>query len=149
MRTSATRTHGPSRRAGSWSRHVDPERHVRQLDPRRAARAATSPHPDRPATAILHDTPDARLLVFRLAPGQAVPPHRSTSAVLLTVLEGRGSLSGEAGGAPCERACAAGDVVAYAPNELHGMRADGGELLLLATITPRPGGPPRDRPADR
>jgi hypothetical protein len=27
----------------------------------------------------------------------------------------------------------------YAPNELHAMRAEGEELLLLATITPRPG----------
>lgn len=105
------------------------------LDPRAAARAAVSAQPERPATAIISDTPDARLVVFRLAPGQVVAPHRSTSSVLLTVLEGRGTLSGEAE----ERACAAGDVVAYAPNELHGMRADGGELLLLATITPRPG----------
>ncbi|HEU4629924.1 MAG TPA: cupin domain-containing protein [Gemmatimonadaceae bacterium] len=85
--------------------------------------------------AILHDAPDVRLVVFRLAPGQAVPPHRSTSSVLLTVLEGAGTLSG----AGAERRCTAGDVVAYAPEELHGMRADDGELLLLATITPRPG----------
>jgi quercetin dioxygenase-like cupin family protein len=105
------------------------------LDPRAAARAALSAQPGRPATAILSDTPDARLVVFRLAPGQVVAPHRSTSSVLLTVLEGAGTLSGEAG----ERTCAAGDVVAYAPEELHGMRADDGELLLLATITPRPG----------
>ena len=27
----------------------------------------------------------------------------------------------------------------YDPEELHGMRATEGELLLLATITPRPG----------
>jgi len=105
------------------------------LDPRAAARAAVSGQPERPATAIISDSPDARLVVFRLAPGQVVAPHRSTSSVLLTVLEGSGTLSGEAE----ERACAAGDVVAYAPDELHGMRADGGELLLLATITPRPG----------
>jgi hypothetical protein len=31
-------------------------------------------------------------------------------------------------------------MVAYAPGELHGMRAtEGAELLLMATITPRPG----------
>jgi quercetin dioxygenase-like cupin family protein len=69
-----------------------------------------------------------------------VPPHRNASTVMLTVLEGAGTLSGEADGAPCERACAAGDLVLYEPNELHGMRAGDGELLLLATITPRPGG---------
>ena len=106
------------------------------LDPRAAARAAISAQPERPATAILSDTPDARLVVFRLAPGQMVAPHRSTSSVLLTVLEGTGMLSGENG----ERACVAGDVVTYAPSELHGMRAGRAELLLLATITPRPGG---------
>jgi quercetin dioxygenase-like cupin family protein len=38
-----------------------------------------------------------------------------------------------------ERACAAGDVVVFAPDELHGMRAADAELLLLATIAPRPG----------
>jgi quercetin dioxygenase-like cupin family protein len=104
------------------------------LDPARAARAAV-PAAGRPAAVILHDAPDARLVVFRLAPGQAVPPHRSASTVALSVLEGRGTLSGGDG----ERACAAGDVVVYAPDELHGMRADDAELLLLATITPRPG----------
>ena len=109
------------------------------LDPRRAAREARAANPERPATAILHDSPDARLVVFRIAPGQAVPPHRSTSTVQLTVLEGTGMLTGEIGGAPSEHPCQAGDVVLYAPEELHGMRAHDAELLLLATITPRPG----------
>jgi quercetin dioxygenase-like cupin family protein len=112
---------------------------VKALDPRRAARDAVAAHPNRPATAIVHDADDARLVVFRLAPGQAVAPHRSPSTVQLAVLEGTGTLTGEDDGAPSERACAAGDVVLYAPGELHGMRAGDGELLLLATITPRPG----------
>lgn len=110
-----------------------------RYDPRRAAREATAAHPARPATAILRDDDDARLVVFRLAPGQAVPPHRSTSTVHLAVLEGRGTLTGEDGGASAEQPCAEGDVVVYAPGELHGMRAGAEELLLLATITPRPG----------
>jgi quercetin dioxygenase-like cupin family protein len=105
------------------------------LDPRAAARAAASANPTRPATAVIHDTDDARLVVFRLAAGQEVAPHTSASSVLLTVLEGSGTLSG----ADAERVCRAGDVVAYAPGELHGMRATDGELLLLATIAPRPG----------
>ncbi len=108
---------------------------MRHLEPVRAARAAVAAHPDRPAMAILDDTADARLVVFRLAPGQAVPPHQSTSTVTLSVLAGRGTLSGGDG----ERECATGDVVVYAPRETHGMRATDGELLLLATITPRPG----------
>lgn len=94
---------------------------------------------NRPATAILHDTPDVRLIVFRLMPGQEVPAHRSLSSVVLTVLAGTGVLSGEQDGHPCEQVCAAGDVMAYAPNELHAMRALDDELLLLASITPRPG----------
>jgi quercetin dioxygenase-like cupin family protein len=106
------------------------------LDPVAAARAAVASHRDRPATALLLDTPDVRLLVFRLGPGQVVPPHRSTSTVTLTVLEGSGTLSG----GDEERLCHTGDVVSYAPEELHGMRADAErELLLLATIAPRPG----------
>jgi quercetin dioxygenase-like cupin family protein len=104
------------------------------LDPRDAARSAVAAHPERPATAVLLDTPDVRLVVFRLSAGQAVPPHRSPSSVTLTVLEGTGTLSGE----DDERRCAAGELVAYAPDELHGMRATDGELLLMAAITPRP-----------
>jgi quercetin dioxygenase-like cupin family protein len=105
------------------------------LDPVRAAREAAAAHPDRPATAVLLDTEDVRVVVFRLTTGQSVPPHRSPSSVLLSVLSGTGVLSGEAE----ERTCAPGDTVAYAPTELHGMRAINGELLLMATITPRPG----------
>jgi len=73
--------------------------------------------------------------VFRLEPGQVVPPHQSASSVMLTVLEGEGWLSG----ANSERMCGAGDVVCYEPNELHGMRAGDRALHLLASITPRPG----------
>ena len=108
------------------------------LDPIAAARAAVGPA-GRPATAVVHDAPDVRLVVFRLAPGQAVPPHRNASSVLLTVLAGSGVLEGEADGVGVPRDCVAGDVVAYAPNELHAMRATSDELLLLAAITPRPG----------
>jgi quercetin dioxygenase-like cupin family protein len=107
-----------------------------RLEAVQAARAAVATSAERPATAILHDAADARLVVFRLAPGQAVPPHRNASTVILTVLAGEGVLSGGDGAQPCR----AGDVVVYAPDELHGMRADDAELLLLATITPRPGG---------
>ena len=114
---------------------------MKSLRPAGDARAAVAAHPERPATAIVHDSAEARLVVFRLAPGQEVRPHRSTSTVMLTVLEGSGVLSGESGGTSVERPCAVGDVAVYDPNELHGMRTEGpGDLLLLATITPRPGG---------
>lgn len=108
-------------------------------EPRAAAREAVASSPSRPAMAVLHDTADVRQLVFRIAPGQSVPPHRSGSTVLLTVLEGAGVLSGEDAGVSVDHHCVTGDIVAYEPNELHGMRAEGETLLLLATITPRPG----------
>ncbi|CAN5241738.1 hypothetical protein BH09GEM1_BH09GEM1_12500 [soil metagenome] len=104
-----------------------------------AARNAVSFNPDKPASATLLDTPDVRLIVFRLAPGQVVPPHGNASTVLLTVLSGSGIVAGMDNGSPCERTCTVGDVIAYSPNETHSMRAAHNEFLLLATITPRPG----------
>ncbi len=112
---------------------------MKSLDPREAARAAVSASPTRPATAVIHDSDDARLVVFRIAPGQSVPAHRSPATVLLSVLEGTALLSGERDGATHEESFAAGTAALYAPNELHGMRATNDTVLLLATITPRPG----------
>ena len=105
------------------------------LDPTAAARDAVASSPSRPATAILLDVPDVRLLVFRIAPGQSVAPHHSVSTVILTVLEGEGVVLGNDG----ERTCRPGDVVVYEPGERHGMRAVDQTLKLLATIAPRPG----------
>jgi quercetin dioxygenase-like cupin family protein len=109
---------------------------MKPLDATAAARTAVAANPTRPATAVIHDSDDVRLVVFRLAPGQQVPPHQSASTVILRVLDGSGILSGGEG---AEQHCKPGDTVAYEPNELHGMRADSEELLLLATIAPRPG----------
>lgn len=105
------------------------------LDPVTTARTAPAAAPTRPATSTILDTGDARLVTFRLAPGQAVPPHHNASTVLLTVLAGSGLVTGAEG----ERRCQAGELVVFAPHEVHGMRADQEELLLLAAITPQPG----------
>jgi quercetin dioxygenase-like cupin family protein len=105
------------------------------VNPLAAARSAVAPSASRPATAILFDEPDARLVVFRIGAGQSVAPHRSPSTVMLTVLHGDGFVAGADGEQPCH----AGDLFTFEPNETHGMRADASELLLLATITPRPG----------
>ena len=104
------------------------------FDLRRVAREAVAANPTRPATAIVHDSAHARLIVFRLSPGQAVAPHRNASSVTLTVISG----SGLASGADAERSITTGDVVTYDPTETHGMRAVDEELVLLATIAPRP-----------
>ena len=105
------------------------------LDPRAVARATVGKSTSRPGTVVLFDSAEVRLIVFRFKPGQSVPPHRSTSAVVLTVLDGEGLLSDDYD----ERTCSAGDVVCFAPGELHGMRATNAEMHLMATITPRPG----------
>jgi len=105
------------------------------LDLHRVAGEAKAANASRPATAIVHESADARLIVFRLGPGQSVPPHRNASTVTLTVVAGRGFASGDDG----ERPIGPGTAVVYAPNETHGMRAADEELVLLATIAPRPG----------
>ena len=103
-------------------------------DPVATARGAVAAHPERPATAILHDAPDARIIVFRIMPGQAVPVHTSSSTVVLHILSGAGLVHGAEG----ERAVSAGAIVTYEPREPHGMRATTGELVLMAVIAPRP-----------
>jgi quercetin dioxygenase-like cupin family protein len=103
-------------------------------DPRAAAHEAVATRSDRPAMALIHDTADARLIVFRIAPGQAVPAHTSSSTVVLYVLEGWGIVAG----ADAERAVGPGTVVTYEPRETHSMRADREQLTLLAVIAPRP-----------
>lgn len=108
---------------------------MKALALRQLAANAVSAKPDRPATAIVHDGADARLVVFRIEPGQAVAPHSSTSTVVLSVVAGGGIVSDETD----DRHVLAGDVVVYAPNELHGMRALEEQFIVLATIAPRPG----------
>ena len=70
---------------------------MKVYDPVAVAREAVATHPARPAMAVVHDAPDARLVVFRLAAGQAVPVHTSVSSVVLHVLSGSGLVSSAAG----------------------------------------------------
>lgn len=108
---------------------------MKSLGIRQVATDAIAASPTRPATAVAHDSADARLVVFRIDPGQSVPPHRNASTVILTVIAGRGFASG----GEVEQQIAPGDVVVFEPNEMHGMRAPDEQLVLLATIAPRPG----------
>lgn len=99
------------------------------------ASLAANPSPGRPATTIVNDSPDARLVLFRLDPGQTIPAHSNPSTVLMTIVSGGGIVSSPAG----DHVVRAGDLVVYEPNELHGMRAESEQLVILATIAPRPG----------
>jgi quercetin dioxygenase-like cupin family protein len=108
---------------------------MKKIDPVSQARSAVASNPTRPATAVIHDSPEMRLVVFRIGVAQQVAVHTSKSRVMLQVLEGSGVLvAGDS-----EFDCAKGDVVVYEPGERHGMKSIDKELLLLATITPRPG----------
>ncbi|HYC50710.1 MAG TPA: cupin domain-containing protein [Gemmatimonadaceae bacterium] len=104
------------------------------------AAAAVAANPSRPATMVGHDTADARVVLFRIEPGQAVAVHTNPSTVLLSIVSGSGFVTGADG----EEAVSAGDLVTYAPKEPHGMRATTTQLVIAAVISPRPG----DRKAD-
>jgi len=102
--------------------------------PELAARAAVA-SASRPATMVAHDSADARVVLFRIEPGQAVAVHTNPSTVLLSVVSGSGFVSGAEG----EQPVSAGDLVTYAPSEPHGMRAASIRLVIAAVIAPRPG----------
>jgi len=103
-------------------------------DARELAAKAVTAQPNRPATALVHDSADARVVLFRIDPGQQVPVHTSASTVLLTVVSGSGTVAGADG----ERTVRAGDIVAYEAREPHGMRAGAEQLVIAAVIAPRP-----------
>ena len=102
--------------------------------PALAEKAAVA-NASRPATMVAHDSADARVVLFRIEPGQAVAVHTNPSTVLLSVVSGSGFVSGAEG----EQAVSAGDLVTYAPSEPHGMRASAVRLVIAAVIAPRPG----------
>lgn len=99
------------------------------------ATAGPDPRAERPATQLIHDEPNARVVCFNVQPGQAVPPHTSDSTVVVQVLEGDGIFRGEGG----EARLTQGQAAVYAPGELHSMEPAGeAALRFLAIITPRP-----------
>jgi quercetin dioxygenase-like cupin family protein len=99
------------------------------------AAAAVAARAGRPATSLVHDSDDARVVVFRIDPGEEVAVHVSPSTVILMILEGRGMVSGADGG----REVKPGDIVTYDQREPHGMRAHAERLVIAAVIAPRPG----------
>lgn len=89
--------------------------------------------PARPITQLLHDSPNARLVIFGLEAGQEITPHVSASEVYMHVVEGQGDvLVGET-----RHPAMAGDLFVCAPHVSHGFRAET-RMVVLATITPRP-----------
>ncbi len=94
------------------------------------------PRAERPATVVLHDEANARIVAFRLEPGQRIPPHHSNSTVIVQVTAGSGTFIGEDGRA----LLSAGETAVYAPGETHAIEAGDEPLRFLAILAPRPGG---------
>jgi quercetin dioxygenase-like cupin family protein len=90
---------------------------------------------DRPASALLHDEPNGRVVAFHLLPGQRVPPHHSTSTVIVQVVAG----SGRFHGAETDAVLSAGECAVFSPGETHAIDAGDESLHFHVFITPRPG----------
>lgn len=88
----------------------------------------------RPASAVLYNEANARVLAFHLAPGQEVPPHASGSTVIVSVLRGTGRFRGDTG----EVELGAGQAAVFAPGEVHAMAAGEEPLAFLAILAPGP-----------
>ena len=93
------------------------------------------PRGDRPASAILYDHPNARIVAFHLLPGQRVAEHRSPSTVTIHVTEGAGMFRGT----DSECRLEAGQVAVFEPDEMHAIDAGAEPLRIVVVITPRPG----------
>jgi quercetin dioxygenase-like cupin family protein len=104
-------------------------------DPARTPELGEAAASTRPSVFIAENGRHARMVFFRIAPGQEVPTHTSASSVILAVVSGSGFVRGRDG----EEPVSAGMVASIAPDEPHGMRAAGEELVLVAVITPGPG----------
>jgi quercetin dioxygenase-like cupin family protein len=91
---------------------------------------------DRPASELLHDEANSRIVAFHLLPGQRVPPHQSESTVVALVLAGSGRFQG----ADSAAVLAVGQCAVFAPGEMHAIDAGDEALRFLAIIAPRPGG---------
>lgn len=94
-----------------------------------------SPRSDRPASMLLHDEPNIRIVAFRLQPGQVIPAHQSPSTVTVIVTEGAGTFEGEDGQVELQ----VGESAIYAPGEMHAILATAEPLRFMALISPRPG----------
>jgi quercetin dioxygenase-like cupin family protein len=92
------------------------------------------PRTERPSTQIVHDDSFARVVAFHLLPGQKVPPHHSSSRVLVHVIEGAGLFSGDT-----SAMLSAGEMAVFAPGETHAIEALETSLRFVAILTPRPG----------
>lgn len=95
---------------------------------------APEPTPERHGSRLVHQSPDARVVAFRLQQGQVIPPHSSDSTVVVQVVDGEGVFEGADG----ELRLGPGAAAVYAPGETHSIRALEGGLHFLAILAPSP-----------
>jgi quercetin dioxygenase-like cupin family protein len=88
--------------------------------------------PDKPYRELLYDSPNLRVLVFNLEPGQELPVHShpSDSDVALVILEGEGEFIGAH-----EMPARAGQAQIMPVGEPHGLSAHT-RMRLLVFIAP-------------
>ena len=89
--------------------------------------------PDKISREMLNDTPEMRVALMCLEPGQKLTPHKAPMRLLMYVVEGKGTFTvgeeefeaDEKTGIPCN------------PMVPHGFAADKGErLVVMAIVTP-------------
>lgn len=89
--------------------------------------------PDGPKKELLFDSEKMRVILFNLEKGQEIPPHTSTSEVLMYVVKGRGQFFVGDDVEEVEE----GSLVVCKPEESHGMSATD-RMTVLAVVAPRP-----------
>jgi quercetin dioxygenase-like cupin family protein len=84
-------------------------------------------YPDRISREMLKDSPEMRIALMCLNPGQKLDPHKAPLRLLMYCVEGKGTFTvGD------EKTCIPCD-----PNVPHGFAADQGEkLVVMAIVTP-------------
>lgn len=83
---------------------------------------------------VLHSDNEARAVLIGLQPGQELGDHQVKENAFVVVVEGHATI--EAGGETIS--AEPGTLVAFAPDERHALRSDGGARLLLF-LAPWPG----------
>ncbi len=90
-------------------------------------------HPDRISREMLAETPEMRVALMCLEPGQELKPHKAPMRLLMYCVEGSGTIT--VGDDEIEVDAKTGIVCD--PMVLHGFRASKGErLVVMAVVTP-------------
>jgi quercetin dioxygenase-like cupin family protein len=90
-------------------------------------------HPDKISREMLADTPEMRVALMCLEPGQELKPHKAPMQLLMYCVEGSGTVI--VGDEEIKTDAKTG--ILCNPMVSHGFRADTGErLVIMAVVTP-------------